>query len=264
MRTRILWAILLVLGATLVWFFSSPKDQSLASTDIPKHPDFNFDVRPILSNQCFLCHGPDSSSRKAGLRLDTYEDITALLESGNRAVVPGSPKKSALIQRITASEDGMVMPPPETKKKLTHREIEILKNWIKDGAKWDRYWAFIPPKKTTVPKNESPIDFFIEEKLAQKDLSKAGRADRAQLARRLSVVLLGLPPNPKMVQDFVANEHPDAYQRLVDTLLTSPHFGERWARHWMDLVRYADTKGHEFDYPIDGAWRLSGLFDSGL
>ena len=255
MRTRILWAILLVLGAIAVWYALPSADDTLSSTDIPKHPDFNFDVRPILSNQCFLCHGPDSSSRKAGLRLDTYEDITALLESGNRAVVPGSPKKSALIQRITATEEGMVMPPPETKKTLTDREIQILKNWIKDGAKWDRYWAFIPPKKTSVPEGQSPIDYFIEEKLAQKGLPKGDPADRAQLARRLSFGLLGLPPNPEMVQTFVADDQPDAYQRLVDTLLASPHFGERWARHWMDLVRYADTKGHEFDYPIDGAWR---------
>ena len=254
MKVKFFWVFLFVAIVSLIFFWSN-STVGPSSSSIPRNPDFNFDVRPILSDNCFLCHGPDSSSRQAGLRLDTYQGITAMLEHGGHAVVPGNPRKSLLLQKVASKSPDQVMPPPETKKTLTKREIGILSNWIKNGAQWDSYWAFIKPEKVEVDSDEHPIDFFINKKLQQKDIPSSIKADKNTLIRRLSFVLLGLPPSIQQLESFVNNEDPDAYHQLVDSLLASPHFGERWARHWMDLVRYADTKGHEFDYPIDGAWR---------
>lgn len=257
MKLSRVFALLVVVGMVLMGVVYWSGNDNISDSAIPKNPDFNFDVRPILSNQCFLCHGPDSSSRQANLRLDTYEGITAELPSGRSAVVPGKPNQSELLRRVMAHDPSQIMPPPETEKKLTEREVDILRNWIKSGAKWDKYWAFIPPKQPAFPTqlNQNPIDYLIDEKLSEKGLIAAKKAGLPSLVRRLSYVLIGLPSEPTLVKWFVESEDPNAYERLVDTLLASPHFGERWARHWMDLVRYADTKGHEFDYPIDGAWR---------
>lgn len=237
------------------------KSTSDSGIRLPENISFNFDIRPILSNNCYVCHGPDSSTRQADLRLDLREYATQKLADGNRAIVPGNWKKSALIHRVSSSDPEVMMPPPEMKRTLSPREIVLLKRWIDDGAPWEPYWAFMPPSEPAVPEVsdyryvDNGIDNFIVHKLESRQLTPAQQAGKSSLVRRLSYTLTGLPPNPQEVRTFKQNETPDAYEQLVDYYLESPRFGEHWARHWMDLIRYADTRGHEFDYAIIGAWR---------
>ncbi|GAA3556951.1 PSD1 and planctomycete cytochrome C domain-containing protein [Snuella lapsa] len=219
---------------------------------LPKKVDFNFDVRPILVQNCYLCHGPDPSSRKADLRLDTYEGATAALKEGGHAIVPGKPKKSELMYRITHEDDDKIMPPPEMNSKLSQRDIDILEKWIEQGAKWKPHWSFIKPNPEAANNN---IDYFVNNYLDQKALSQAPIANQNTLIRRVSYLLTGLPPLPDDVENFIADSSDDAYEKMVDKYLNSTAYGERWTRHWMDLVRYAETKGHEFDYTITGAWK---------
>ncbi len=233
---------------------------SACSSDlsIPEHPDFNYHIRPILSNNCYTCHGPDPSSREAGLRLDNFEGATTVLESGKQAIVPGDPKASELIKRITTSDHEDQMPPPEAKKQLTNREIKLLEKWIEQGAEWKEHWAFIPPKMPQELESQSiqkNIDQLINQKLLEENLAPAPRANRNALIRRLYYSLTGLPPAPEQVKQFIQDETPNAYERLVNEVLDSPHFGEHWTRHWMDLVRYAESRGHEYDFTIGGAWQ---------
>ncbi len=248
----------LLLLSFLFWGQACTNDNDLAS--LPKEVDFNFHIRPILSNNCYSCHGPDASSRKAGLRLDTYEGATALLESGARAIVPHQPNNSGLLQRITSTDEDLMMPPVESKKKLSEREVTLLRKWIKQGAEWAPYWAFqVPaehsfPKKLTSATVPEKIDHLIHEKIKEQGLTASPKAEKATLIRRLAYLLTGLPPSPEEIQAFMADDSPNAYSKVIDRYLNSPHFGERWARHWMDLVRYAETRGHEFDYPVIGAW----------
>lgn len=219
---------------------------------IPKKIDFNFDIRPILVQNCYLCHGPDASSRKANLRLDTYEGATAALKDGGYAVVPGKPNKSELISRITHTHEDKVMPPPEMNSKLSEREVDLLEKWIKQGAEWKPHWSFIKPDFDA---EKHDIDFYVDNYLDKKELNKSPIANKNSLIRRVSYVLTGLPPLPEDVKKFVEDSSDDAYNKMVDRYLNSVAYGERWARHWMDLVRYAETKGHEFDYTITGAWK---------
>ncbi|MGX1928806.1 PSD1 and planctomycete cytochrome C domain-containing protein [Flagellimonas sp. 2504JD4-2] len=221
---------------------------------LPKTVDFNFHIRPILVQNCYLCHGPDPSSRKADLRLDTYEGATAALKEGGFAVVPGKPNKSQLMFRINHEHEDKIMPPPETNSKLTQREKDLLEKWVKQGAEWKPHWSFIKPSVNEADKNAN-IDQFVDYQLEQKGLVKASIADKNTLIRRVAYLLTGLPPSAKEVEDYVLDSSGDAYGKMVDSYLNSQAFGERWARHWMDLVRYAETKGHEFDYPITGAWK---------
>lgn len=220
---------------------------------LPEVVDFNFHVRPILVQNCYLCHGPDPSSRKANLRLDTYEGATALLEEGGHAIVPKKPNKSNLVARINHKAEDQMMPPPESNLKLTNREKALLEKWIKQGAEWKDHWAFIQPKIDAA--QTYTVDNFIDQLLENKDLEKSPLADKNTLIRRVSYLLTGLPPSVVEIENFVSDNSNDAYEKLVDTYLNSPAFGERWARHWMDLVRYAETKGHEFDFTITGAWK---------
>ena len=256
-RSRRTLGLLLCLSI-LLWSQACTEGDETAN--LPKTVDFNFHIRPILSNNCYSCHGPDASSRKAGLRLDTYEGATALLKSGAKALVPHHPKKSGLLQRITSQDEDLIMPPLESKKELSEREIALLKKWIKQGAEWAPYWAFQPPKPYSFPKKftaapvPEKIDYFIDEKLKEQGLSASSKADKTTLIRRLAYLLTGLPPSPKEINNFLVDDTPEAYTKVVDHYLASPHFGERWARHWMDLVRFAETRGHEFDYPVIGAW----------
>ena len=226
--------------------------------DVPEVVDYNWHVRPILSANCYVCHGPDISTREAGLRLDLRDSAIVVLESGNAAIVPGDSRRSELIRRVASTDPEERMPPEEMKKILTPREVAILAKWIDQGAEWKPHWALIPPAH--VPplgwfSRKSTIDRYLDARLAEHDLKPAPKASKAALIRRLSYVLTGLPPTPEGVASFLADASPDAYEQLVDRLLASPQFGERWARHWMDLVRYADTRGHEFDFPVVGAWR---------
>ena len=245
----IVLALIVVLGAC-----SSPD----AGYDLPDEVDYNYHIRPILSNSCYVCHGPDRSTREAELRLDAREHATARREDGRRAIVPGSAGRSLLIQRITAEDPGERMPPPEVNKVLTPREVALLSRWIEQGAAYKKHWSLIPPTRAEVPPGPpeaGTIDRFIQADLDAQGLVPAPPAGKEVLIRRASYILTGLPPAPEVVQAFVEDDAPDAYEKQVDRLLASPHFGERWARHWMDLVRYAESKGHEFDFTIDGAWR---------
>ncbi|MDO5980765.1 PSD1 and planctomycete cytochrome C domain-containing protein [Flavivirga spongiicola] len=222
---------------------------------LPRHVDFNFHVRPILVQNCYLCHGPDPSSRKANLRLDTYEGATAALKEGGFAVVPGKPNKSQLINRINHQHEDKIMPPLETNNKLTKREKDLLEKWIEQGAEWKPHWSFIKPALKEDNNNVATIDLFIDKRLEEKSLNKVLIANKSTLIRRVSYLLTGLPPLTKDVENYISDSSENAYEKMVDNYLNSSAYGERWARHWMDLVRYAETKGHEFDYAITGAWK---------
>lgn len=222
---------------------------------VPDRVDYNFNIRPILSNTCYVCHGPDVSTREADLRLDVREEAIRKRDGG-RAIVPGSARRSLLIQKVTAEDPDNRMPPAEANKTLTPREIALLSRWIDQGAEYKPHWALIPPTPREAPSGSSTaIDGFVNARLEARDLPAAPPATRESLVRRASYVLTGLPPSPALVRSFTNDSSPDAYASLIDTLLASPGFGERWARHWMDLMRYAESKGHEFDFTIDGAWQ---------
>ncbi|MGH9836186.1 MAG: DUF1549 domain-containing protein, partial [Blastocatellia bacterium] len=218
---------------------------------------FNRDIRPLLSNRCFYCHGPDEKNRKAGLRLDTFEGATKD-RGGYRAVAPGKPDESELLRRVTAHDAGEVMPPPRAKKPaVTTQEAELLRRWIAQGAKYEGHWAFQPLAAGAPPtvKNgkwaRNEIDRFILARLERERIAPSPEADPRTLIRRLSLDLTGLLPQPDDVAAFVkasARDKEAAYNALVERLLSSPHYGERWGRHWLDQARYADSNG----YTIDG------------
>ena len=217
--------------------------------------DFQRDIRPILADNCFKCHGPDAAGRKAKLRLD---DRAAALEggsSGEAAIIPGKPEASELLRRITSKEATEVMPPPKTGKKLTAQQVALLRRWIAAGAEYRLPWAYVPPRRPPLPALKgpstarNPIDRFIIARLEREGLHPAAAAGKETLIRRLSLDLLGLPPTPAEVDAFLADRSPDAYEKLVDRLLASPHYGERWGRHWLDAARYADSDGYEKDKP---------------
>ena len=216
-------------------------------------PDFAREVRPILSNRCFKCHGPDEDHQEAGLRLDVREAARAELDSGTRAIVPEHPNDSEMIARITSTDPDLVMPPPHTKVKLTEDEKRILTAWITAGADYRPHWAFVKPERPALPEAANDgwarngIDRFVRSRLLEEGLAPSPEADRATLCRRVHLDLVGLPPTPAELAAFLADEAPDAYERLVDRLLASPRYGERWARRWLDLARYADTNGYEKD-----------------
>jgi hypothetical protein len=211
-------------------------------------PEYNRDVRPILAENCFSCHGPDSASRKAGLRLDKRDEAIKL-----GAIVPGDPGQSALIERICATDPTERMPPPKTLKKLSAAQKDVLQRWIADGAVYQSHWSFLPPQRAALPavKNtawsRTPVDRFILAALEKRGLKPAPEADRRTLARRLSLDLTGLPPSVAEVEAFIHDQAPDAYERYVDHLLESPHWGEHRGRYWLDAARYADSHGIHFD-----------------
>ncbi len=217
--------------------------------------DFNRDVRPILSDKCFACHGPDSNKRKAELRLDVAENAYAPAESGEKAIVPGKPEASELLLRITSNDKDDVMPPSKEHKKLTTPEIETLRQWISEGAKYDAHWAFkkVPPLAAGT---ENPIDKMVRARLVNTDLKPGPEEERARLIRRLSLDLTGLPPLITEVDAFIADRSPEAYERVVDRLMTSPHFCERLEVPWLDLARFSDTAGYHNDSTRDvWMWR---------
>ncbi len=225
---------------------------------LPETVDFNFHIRPILSQNCFVCHGPDSSTREAAFRLDNFESATARLDHGGAPIVPGRPGKSLLIGRISSDDPGFRMPPPRAKKTLTSREIDLMRRWIAQGAQWKQHWALLPPEKPDkshlVASPSEIIDHLVDEKLIENRLVKAGPADKNSLIRRTSYLLTGLPPVTKDLEEFISDNSESSFETIVDKYLASPPFGERWARHWMDLVRYAESMGHQGDYDISHAW----------
>jgi len=216
--------------------------------------DFNRDVRPLLSDRCYGCHGPDADKgRKAGLRLDEFEGATKKLKSGERAVVPGDLDASEMIKRIRSADQEDVMPPPELHRPLSAAEKDILTRWVKQGAKYEPHWGFTSPRAYAAPavKDTSwakdPLDRFVLARIEAAGIRPSAPAERAQLLRRASFALTGLPPTPQEVDAFLADKAPDAYERRVDAMLASPRYGEHLAVAWLDLSRYADTWGYTGD-----------------
>ncbi len=219
----------------------------------PPHPvDFNRDIRPILSDTCFTCHGPDAGQRQADLRLDTQDGLFA--DRGDyRIVVPGDTSKSKLFERISAANEALRMPLPQSGKKLTQNQIELIREWIAQGAKWAKHWAFIPPVRPPLPAVKkqrwarNQIDQFVLARLDNEGLEPAHEAEKSTLIRRVALDVTGLPPTPAEVSAFLADAVPDAYEKVVDRLLASPRYGERMAAEWLDAARYADTNGYQTD-----------------
>ena len=217
--------------------------------------DYARDVRPILSQHCFKCHGPDEKARKGGYRLDLRKSAIEKTKSGLIPIVPGKPDDSELVRRIESDDSSELMPPPATKKPLSDAQKATLKRWIAEGAEYKDHWAFIAPKQVAPPSvkqsdwAENPIDQFVLARLEAAGLKPLPAADRYTLVRRVYLDLIGLPPTPQEADEFVKDRSPDAYEKLVDRLLSSAHYGERWARRWLDLARYADTNGYEKDRP---------------
>ncbi len=224
----------------------------------PSRPiDYNRDVRPILSNKCFLCHGPDAANRKgvaAPLRLDTPEGATVDL-GGYAAIARGEPDESELIERITSDDPTRSMPPAKFGKRLSPREVEVLTAWVRQGAPYAKHWSYAKPARPPLPDvsradwPRNPVDRFILARLEAEGLCPSPEADRPALIRRASLDLTGLPPSPAEVDAFSNDKAPDAYERLVDRLLASPTYGEHWGRQWLDLARYADSAGYADDPP---------------
>ena len=217
--------------------------------------DYLRDVRPILARNCFACHGADDAARQAGLRLDEAAAATSQLEGGQRAIVPGEPASSQLIARITATDLESAMPPAETGKQLTAAEVETLRGWIAAGATYSKHWAYVKPVRPTIPTvNDAAwptgaIDHFVLARLEAEGLRPTAAADRVTLLRRVTLDLIGLPPTPEEVAAFQSDGRPDAYEQVVDRLLASPAYGERWGALWLDLARYADSQGYAPDGP---------------
>ncbi len=220
--------------------------------------DFTRDIRPILSNNCFFCHGPDTKERKGGkdgLRFDTGEGLVADLGDGKQAVVAGQPEQSVLLQRVKSTDPDEVMPPKSSGKKLTAHEIELLNDWIKQGGKYAAHWSYVKPVRPALPKvqdaawSKNEIDHFLLARLEKEALRPSVEADKHALIRRVSLDLTGLPPTLEEVDLFVKDNDPKAYENLVDRLLTKPTFGEHWAQLWLDLSRYADSAGYADDPP---------------
>jgi hypothetical protein len=212
---------------------------------------FNRDVRPILSSACFTCHGPDNGNRKAKLRLDTGTGLNVARAAG---ILPSSPGKTGhLLDRITSDDPELQMPPPASGRKLTRKQIAVLRRWVSQGAPWQKHWAYLVPTRPRVPKGpgfdgvSSPVDRFVLKRMQEQALKPAAAVDRATLIRRLSLDLTGLPPTPQEVESFLSDQSPNAYEKVVHRLLESKHHGERLALYWLDLVRYADTVGYHKD-----------------
>ncbi|MCC6586090.1 MAG: DUF1553 domain-containing protein [Bryobacterales bacterium] len=224
----------------------------VSSTVIAAPVEFNRDIRPILSDKCFFCHGPDPTNRRSKVRFD--QEAGAKQDLGGRfAIVPGDSAKSVMYQRITSGTKGLRMPPVQTGLTLTDREIGLIKQWIDEGAQWQKHWSFLPPKQSELPAvgkkdwPRNPIDYFVLARLEREGLPPTPEASKATQLRRVSLDLTGLPPTPAELEAFLKNDSPKAYEAEVDRLLASPRYGERMAARWLDAARYADTNGYQTD-----------------
>ena len=237
----------LLIGCQLGLLFASAG----VSKEVPV--EFNRDIRPILADNCYACHGPDENQRQADLRLDVQAEVFAD-RGGYSVIVPGKPGLSELLQRITSTDPDEVMPPADHRKKLTESEKQLLKRWVEEGAKWQTHWAWRPAKRTTIANSSNKTGNYIDQqigaRLAAAGLDSAPPADKIVLLRRLYFDLIGLPPTPEQVDAYLADQSPDAYEKQVDQLLASPHYGERMAIFWLDQVRYADTVGYHGDQDV--------------
>ncbi len=240
-------------AAALVCVSLTPYAAIAAEEPLPETVDFNRDIRPILSDKCFTCHGPDEANRKTTMRFDKREGAFAELSGGRFAIVPGKPGESELIQRITAENEALRMPPVYSGRTLSDREKAVLRLWIEQGAPWQKHWSFLAPQRPELPQVETPswvrnaIDAFVLRRLERESLQPAPEADRARLLRRVTLDLTGLPPTPSEIDAFVNDNATDAYEKVVDRLLASPRYGERMAERWLDAARYADTNGYQTD-----------------
>ncbi len=264
MKSSILMAVLILIN-TAIWQACTKKtvDEKQNSSFKKGKVDFNYHVKPILSDKCFACHGPDVKKRQAEFRLDTEEGAFKALKSDAHhfAVVKGKPEESYLIKRIFSEDPLFRMPPAESNLALTEQEKNILKKWIEQGAEYKKHWAFIPPVKPELPPTTddwgaNEIDRFIAAKLEEVGLSPTIPADKERLIRRVSFDLTGLPPSLEQVDAFLKDNSPDAYGKLVDQLLASTGYGERWANYWLDVARYGDSHGYQDDLPrVMWPWR---------
>ena len=262
---------LLVTGVFLPFFLAVtschvtlPDDVTLEKDKLPDEIDFNIDVKPILSDRCYACHGPDRAKRKAELRFDLEEVALGELEEnpGKYAIRPGDLSSSQLVRRILSSDDEVMMPPPDSELNLSAYEKAVLIKWIENGADYAPHWAFIKPLRSEIPevdkanKVTNVIDNFILQKIKRNQLTPSPEAGDEELLRRLYLDLTGLPPTIDQMDFFLRNDSPDAFEKVVDKLLSSPHYGERMATEWMDLARFADTHGYTVDrYRDMSPWR---------
>lgn len=232
-----------------------PEEVALEIKNINFKPDYNFHVKPILSDKCFACHGPDKMKQKAGLRLDIAKNAYASLpETPDKvAIKPGNLRKSEFFHRIISSDPDYQMPEPSSHLTLTNREKAILIKWIENGAEYKPHWAFVPPSLPALPKSKwrdkvkNEIDLFIHKRLNEENLVPSPLAEKELLLRRLSLDITGLPPSLKDLDDFIKDKSPNAYEKQVDKLLASPHYGEKMAVHWLDIARFADSHGYTVD-----------------
>ncbi len=259
-KHRIIKTFILICSALAVIARSADRKASADGQTVSFNLSFNRDIRPIFSDTCFRCHGPDKNARKAGLRLDIREEATKKTKSGVIPIVPGKPEESEIIRRIFSNDEYELMPPKEAHKILTEKQKETIKRWVAEGAKYEGHWAYQPIARPTAPeisnlesRIRNPIDAFIQARLAKEGLTPSPEADRRTLIRRVSLDLTGLPPTPHEVAAFVNDKSPDAYEKVVDRLLNSPRYAEKQAMHWLDAVRYGDTAGFHGDNPLP-AW----------
>ncbi len=226
------------------------------NSKLPETISYNFHIRPILSDKCFVCHGPDANKREAGLRLDIAEEAYKALKDNPAAhpLVPGKPQLSEAYLKISSTDTSEMMPPPSSNLKLDPFEIELIKKWILQGAKYEKHWAFIAPKKIPMPEVDNKqwvlneIDYFVLQKMEQNSLSPNKEENKERLLRRLCLDITGLPPNEKMMKIFLADSSKDVYEKIVNELFLSPAYGEKMALHWLDISRYADSHGYQDDY----------------
>jgi hypothetical protein len=266
MRSAVFCLVLFVAGG-IIGFNSchSSSGNKVAAEEIPETVSYNFNIRPILSDKCFKCHGPDANKRQADLRLDIPESAFSALKDNPHAhaLVSGDPSLSEVYRRITTNDSADMMPPVKSNlKRLNPYEIDLIKKWIKQGAKYEKHWAFVPPKSSPVPEVENkawpknPIDNFVLHKQEKKGFAPNPEADKERLLKRLSLDLNGLPPDIATMDRFLADKSPNAYEKVVDELMAHPQYGEKMALHWLDISRYADSHGYQDDnYRTQWPWR---------
>ncbi|WP_316838591.1 PSD1 and planctomycete cytochrome C domain-containing protein [Pedobacter gandavensis] len=264
MYRRLFYIMLAIVGIVYaIQACNSPGNQGI-DEQIPDTVSYNFHVRPILSDKCFACHGPDANKREAGLRLDIAEAAyKALKENPSaHALVPFKPGASEVFLRISTTDSALIMPPKSSNLKLTSHEISLIEKWIKQGAKYEKHWAFNPPKMPKIPKvktegwAENELDYFVLEKMEQRGVKPNPEADKERILKRLSLDLTGLPPGIELMDKFLADGSSKAYEKAVVSLLNTPAYGEKMALHWMDVSRYADSHGYQDDnYRSQWPWR---------
>src|SRR5690606_19039371 len=251
-----LYVSMALLSAWSLFSCSSGIETSIHEAPVPKDISYNLHIRPILSDNCFACHGPDANKREAGLRLDIAEEAyKALVENpDSHAIVPGKPHASQAFLRISTKDESLIMPPAESNLSLSEREIRLIEKWIEEGAAFEPHWAFVPPKKSPLPeirkkeRARNALDYFVIAEQEKWGLELNAEAGKEMLLRRLSFDLTGLPPSISLMDSFLADESVGAYEKILDELLSKEAYGEKMAVHWMDVARYADSHGYQDDY----------------